>query len=112
MNSKRFNHLLGVEVDRIYDTLAEKSSEYSTVDNKLHNFDKAGKMANTTRERALLGFLLKHQVSIDDIVDKLDKELPSLDLVSEKITDILNYYILLKACIVDRIEKGEISGKE
>ena len=105
MNSKRFYHLVDKETERIKDILISKGEEYSTLDNKLHNFDKAGRMSNQSREKALMGMLLKHQVSVDDIVNKLDEgKLPTLDLLSEKITDILNYYILLKACIVDRIE--------
>ena len=105
MNSKRFYYLVDKETDRIKDILISKGEEYSTLDNKLHNFDKAGRMSNQSREKALMGMLLKHQVSVDDIVNKLDEgKLPTLDLLSEKITDILNYYILLKACIVDRIE--------
>lgn len=110
MRSKRFYHLVDKETERIKDILITKGQEYSTDDNKLHNFDKAAKMSNQSREKALLGFVLKHQVSVDDIVEKIDKELPSLEVLSEKITDILNYYILLKACIVDRIEKKEING--
>lgn len=105
MNSKRFYYLVDKETERIKDILISKGEEYSTLDNKLHNFDKAGRMSNQSREKALMGMLLKHQVSVDDIVNKLDEgKLPTLDLLSEKITDILNYYILLKACIVDRIE--------
>ena len=106
MNSERFYHLVDEETERIKDILISKGNEYSTDDNKLHNFDKAGNMSNQSREKALLGFVLKHQVSVSDIVEKLPLELPSIELLSEKITDILNYYILLKACIVDRIEKG------
>ena len=112
MNSMRFNKLLEDEILRILETLDSKSEEYSTVDNKLHNFDKAGKMSNQSRERALLGMQLKHTVSIDDIVDNLDKNiLPTLNQLEEKIGDAINYYILLKACIVDRIEKREINAK-
>ena len=112
MNSKRFYYLVDKETERIKNTLISKGEEYSTLDNKLHNFDKAGRKSNQSREKALMGMLLKHEVSIDDIVNKLDEgKLPTLDLLSEKITDILNYYILLKACIVDRIEKKGKDGR-
>ena len=89
MNSKRFYYLVDKETERIKDILISKGEEYSTLDNKLHNFDKAGRMSNQSREKALMGMLLKHQVSVDDIVNKLDEgKLPTLDLLSEKITEI------------------------
>jgi len=105
MNSEKFYDLVDEIQSRITNILINKGKEYSTNDNKLHNFDKAGKMSNQTREKALLGFLLKHQVSVDDIVNKIETELPSVEMLEEKITDILNYYILLEACIKDRINK-------
>jgi len=118
MKIKDFNELLDKIHSRIDNTLANKGDEYSTNENKLHNFDKAGRMSNQTREKALMGMLLKHQVSLDDIVEKLDNdELPTVEILEEKITDTLNYYILLEACIKDRInskleEREEIIVKE
>ena len=107
MNSDRFYVLVDKQVDSIKTMLISKGKEYSTNNNKLHNFDKAGKMSNQSRERALLGMKLKHTVSIDDIVCNLDKGiLPTIELLEEKINDEINYNILLKACIIDRIEKG------
>lgn len=107
MKQEDFNKFVEYKLDRISKMLIQKGQEYSKIDNKLHNFDKAGRMSNQTREKALLGMLLKHQVSVDDIVEDLETKLPTYDLIEEKITDILNYYILLHACIVDRIEKSE-----
>ena len=58
-------------------------------------------------EKALLGMKTKHTVSILDIVDDLDTgNLPSGELLCEKIGDELNYLILLKALILERICKG------
>lgn len=109
MNSKRFYHLVDKQIDHIKATLVSKGQEYSTNENKLHNFDKAARMSNQSREKALLGMMLKHTVSIDDIVEKIDKELPTISTLNEKIGDAINYLILLKACIIDRIEKKEIN---
>lgn len=111
MESNRFYKLVDEECKQIKHILITKGKEYSTNENKLHNFDKAALMSNQSRERALLGMQLKHTVSIDDIVNKIDKELPTLAQLDEKIRDAINYYILLKACIVDRIEKKERDGK-
>lgn len=112
MNGENFYNLVVQIQDRITNTLISKGNEYSNEENKLHNFDKAAKMSNQTREEALMGFLLKHQVSIDDIVNNLENKLPSVEILEEKITDILNYYILLEACIKDRMNKNYIKNME
>ena len=45
---------------------------------------------------------LKHYVSIMDIVDNIEKELPSIEKLEEKFTDEINYLLLLKALILER----------
>lgn len=81
-----------------------KSGEYSRNDDKLHNFKRAAGVLGTTPEKALLGMMTKHTVSILDIVDDLEKDkLPSAELLAEKIGDELKYLILLKALIMERI---------
>lgn len=105
MNSKRFNALVENRLSSIKATLASKGQEYSTDDNKLHNFDKAAKMNNQTREQALKGFLLKHEVSVHDMIERTEHGIfPTEGAINEKIGDIINYYILLEACFIDRIE--------
>ena len=47
--------------------------------------------------------MLKHEVSIRDIVDDLDKGvLPSDKMLLEKVGDVINYYLLLLALITER----------
>lgn len=106
MNSKRFAEVVKRRQDLTVKVLIAKGQEYSTSDNKLHNFDKAARMSGQTREQALKGMLLKHEVSISDIIEKTAKgEYPSQVLIDEKIGDIINYYILLEACFADKIDK-------
>ena len=104
MSGEEFYKLTERRLEKTKYVLIEKGKEYSTDENKLHNFDKAAIKSNQSREKALKGMLLKHEVSIDDIVENIDKgKLPSRELLDEKIGDIINYYILLEACIVERI---------
>lgn len=87
-----------------------KAKEYANDEDRLHNFNKAGKMSNQTPEKALRGMLLKHIVSMDDIIENIDKGvLPSKALLDEKIGDIINYYILIEACIIDRLEEDKVN---
>ena len=105
MKSDKFYNLVEEILNRVETTLVKKGKEYSTEENKLHNFDRAAQMSDQSREKALLGMLLKHEVSIRDIVDKIDENrLPTIELLEEKLTDILSYYILLEASIKDKID--------
>jgi len=105
MNHIKFNKLLKEILNRTTIVLHSKSVEYSTNTDKLHNFKRAGEKRHTTPEDALMGMKLKHDVSIDDIVDNITKELPSMKMLEEKITDSINYLILLEALIKERNDK-------
>lgn len=108
MQSNEFYTLVEEILDRVRNTLVKKGDEYSTHTNKLHNFDRAARISDQTREKALLGMLLKHEVSIKDIVDKIDtNKLPAVELLEEKATDIIAYYILLEASIKDKIKNQD-----
>lgn len=83
----------------------EKHKEYSRYDDKLYNFKKAAEIkANITPETALSGMMMKHIVSVLDMVDDIEnyQELPSERFLNEKITDSINYLVLLYALIFER----------
>jgi hypothetical protein len=106
VKGKRFNHILENRLESVKKTLATKSDEYSTEEDKLHNFKRGEEISGQPREKVLLGFLLKHQISILDMVDKIVYgKLPSLKLIDEKFTDTIGYYALLEVMIVERIEE-------
>ena len=55
-------------------------------------------------EKVLDGFLLKHEISISDITNDLEKGIiPTKDIVNEKFGDNIIYLILKKAMILSRI---------
>ena len=78
----------------------KKNLEYSRNDDKLWNFKRAAMVQGVTPEFALLGMMSKHLVSIIDICQ--DGELPAKELLAEKITDTVNYLILLEAIIEEQ----------
>jgi len=115
MQHKKFEKLLKVVIGRIPTTLASKSAEYSTDSDKLYNFKRSGERLRVTPERALMGMAEKHYTSITDIVDKIEAENQAVGLqriirprfltkkkLEEKITDGINYLILLEALIKER----------
>ena len=106
MNSEEFKKVVDGCIENIKKVLESKSQEYSSKDDKLHNFVEAAKiMRCKTKEFALLGMLNKHLVSIIDMVEKYEKYgiLPDENMVEEKIGDGINYFILLKACFLEDI---------
>ena len=104
MNNEGFKTVVEGCVDNINTVLVAKSQEYSSKDDKLHNFGKAKELLRCrTKEYALLGMLNKHLVSVIDMILKYEKDgvLPEEKMLDEKIGDSINYLILLKACFVE-----------
>jgi hypothetical protein len=103
MTNEDFEELLDQRLASTKQVLGSKGQEYGRGD-RLHNFKAAGRKRNITPEQALMGMKLKHDVSVDDIVDDIDRGiLPSESLLNEKIGDSLNYLVLLEALIKERI---------
>jgi len=104
MTHKQFQTILDNTLEQVRQVMGSKSAEYARGDDKLHNFKRAAGVLGVSPEKALLGMLTKHTVSILDIIDDLDNgKLPPVELLCEKIGDELNYHILLKALILERI---------
>jgi len=123
MRHKEFNKLLNEILERTTIVLASKSAEYSTDEDKLHNFKRAGAMLKCSPEKALVGMWTKHIISILDMVDKVEYKcgtdaccFPSFDseefigTLEEKIGDAINYLILLEALIKERKKRADIHG--
>lgn len=82
----------------------EKNVEYTRNNDKLHNFKEAAKIMRVSPEHALLGMWSKHMISVVDIVYDLDKgKFPKPSILAEKITDNINYLLLLEALIEERM---------
>ena len=93
-------------LESIRRTLCRKVEEYSTDEDRLHNFNVAAQKREAatgkpvSREEAIQWFAEKHDVSIDDIVNMTKEGKVVLnELISEKIGDRINYYILLEASL-------------
>lgn len=96
MTLERFDTLVEyIVTERIKKVMCAKSAEYAQGENKLHNFDHAGRMRNISPMEALRGMKLKHEVSIEDMLNGLKegKTYPRA-LWEEKFTDNINYQIL------------------
>jgi len=65
---------------------------------RLLHFKKAAAIMNTTPKVALLGMLSKHIVSVSDMCTDKDTRY-SLEKWGEKITDSINYLLILRAIV-------------
>ena len=90
--------------------LNSKREEYANDNDNvdvLHNFRQAAHLEQTNMRAALGGFLAKHVVSIFDMIH--EEELRDMAVWDEKITDALNYLILLKAIVVEEASETVVN---
>ena len=96
MDNNEFNKLLNKRIEAIKSTLLKKGQEYGR-DDRFHNFKIAAKMIGITPEKALEGMRVKHEVSIQDLINF--PETRTVELINEKIGDSINYLILLEGIL-------------
>jgi hypothetical protein len=82
-----------------------KNVEYSRNNDKLHNFKQAAAMKCESPEKALWGMWVKHIISIQDMIADTEKGIvPSERTIDEKMSDNINYTLLLEALLRERVE--------
>lgn len=103
MNSEWFEKVIKEQIKTCEDVLIGKAKEYATDDDRLHNFKNAAGMMSCGPKEALAGMMAKHTISVYDMC-RSGKDYP-IELWNEKITDHINYLLLLKAIVEE--EGGE-----
>ena len=71
---------------------------------RLAHFKKAAAIISGTQKEALLGMLAKHLVSVSDMC--VDGNEYGLERWQEKITDSINYLLLLRAIVEEEAKKN------
>lgn len=100
-----FDSVVSKTLMDIRELLITKGIEYRRNGNVYHNFEQGAAMTGTSREKVLDGFLLKHEISINDMTNDLESGiLPTREKVEEKFNDNLIYLLIKKAMILDRID--------
>ena len=105
-----FNQVVENRVYKIKQTLIKKGREYSSEGNRFHNFDIAARMKGSTPEKALDGMLLKHIVSVDDMINNPHNV--TVEMIDEKIGDVINYMILLEGLLLRRLNHNTLTNKD
>ena len=108
MNAKDFDKIVADRMAWCRQTLCAKGDEYAREGDRLWNFKVAARKLNCHPAEALAGMMVKHTVSVDDIIDGLAKGIvPPKELVAEKIGDSINYLLLLEGLIEEERQKRE-----
>ena len=99
MKNEEFNTVIEKQLQICKDILCKKANEYARDEDRLHNFKCAAGLLCCDPKEALCGMMVKHTVSVADMCrDEVDHP---LDLWEEKITDSINYLLLLKALVIE-----------
>lgn len=99
MNSEWFEKVVKDQIKMCEDVLINKAKEYSDDSDRLHNFKNAAGMMGCDAKEALSGMMAKHTISVYDMC-RNGKDYP-IELWNEKITDHINYLLLLKAVVIE-----------
>lgn len=114
LSNEEFNKHFDTIIETVIEKVKVKAAEYVRNDDRMHNFNRASIKRNIIRERSLDGMRLKHEVSIEDMLNDIDSGLlPKLETVMEKFGDRLIYDILEQISIMHRInhENTEASDR-
>jgi hypothetical protein len=101
MTHDEFENVVDAQIKRVHDVLVVKAIEYGPVD-RLGNFKKAAHLRGVGLPQAIGGMMIKHTVSIYDMIESGKPY--SIDMWDEKITDHINYLILLRAALVENVD--------
>lgn len=101
MLTNEFNEIIQDQIEISKRLLIDKSREYANDGDRLHNFRLAAELQGSDMKQALAGMMVKHTVSIYDMIN--DENSFVMDIWEEKITDHINYLLLLKAVLVEEI---------
>lgn len=105
-NILKFNKVLKERLVKIEKVLSNKAEEYAKGTNRYHNFEIASRILGNSREKALLGMMVKHWVSVLDLIHQSSNDPLKLkkEIIDEKIGDSINYLILLEGMLMEQIE--------
>ena len=101
MKTEDFNDIVNDQIERSTSVLLKKADEYAANDDRLHNFRVAARLQGITPRQALAGMMAKHTTSVYDMCQSTDV-FPEF-MWNEKITDHINYLLLLRAVVEEEL---------
>jgi hypothetical protein len=105
MTQEAFATVVDEQIRYCKDLLGLKGEEYDTSNNdRLHAFKSAAVIQHESQKQALSGMMAKHTVSIYDMCN--EDTVFSKEKWIEKITDSINYLLILRAIIEEEEHNG------
>lgn len=101
MQLDRFNTVVDSQVEYGLNVLKEKGSEYALGEDRLEHFKDAATEQGVTPKQALWGMLSKHLASLSGMCKN---DAGAKERWREKITDSINYMLLLWALVEEDFE--------
>ena len=99
MTNNDFDKVVNAQLAYCRTLLCNKGKEYDAdTSDRFHSFRVAAELQNETPIQALAGMMAKHTISIYDMIRQNSSDLAIWD---EKITDHINYLLLLKGLLID-----------
>lgn len=108
MDLKNFDNVANLQLAHCVDLLTQKRGEYAPDYDVLQNFKDAAAMNGNSSAEALWGYVTKQLVSVKNMVHQ-DTTNFSMTHWDEKLTDIINYMVLLKAIVIENHWNEEAS---
>lgn len=105
MTNERFAEIVVAQAKACLDLLVVKGKEYSLEEDRLIAFKRAAALQGETVRQALCGMLAKHVVSVYDMCMSNGEFTEAR--WDEKITDSINYLLILKAAIKEDLDDGQ-----
>jgi hypothetical protein len=105
MTQQDFERIVEEQLNTARDLLIIKGREYSLSEDRLEVFKKAAVLQGENVKQALCGMLAKHVVSIYDM--SMSRNEFTEARWTEKITDSINYLLLLKAAVMEESHEDE-----
>lgn len=111
MTTTEMNMIIDEQLNMCKALLVDKGFEYAFAEtDRLQAFKTAAAVQNTTPMKALAGMMAKHTISIYDMIEHGVSDPLKWE---EKITDHINYLLLLKCLNMDELRASEYdSDKE
>lgn len=98
MTDERFQMIMEEQINYCKELLTSKNKEYKGETDRLHTFKAAAVVEGCSMKQALAGMMVKHTISVYDMCREGEY---SADKWTEKITDSINYLLLLKAMVME-----------
>ena len=110
MNQEQFRTITDGQLRLSQAVLEAKGHEYAVDSDVFANFKTAAHLQKITVREALAGMMAKHTVVIYDMINATEQF--EVDLWTEKITDHINYLLLLKALVIHESPQDEVQAPQ